>query len=164
MRFPDQCELAKNAPPTVTLAPAQWLALQEINEAVNRAIKPMDDLKHYGRVEYWNIPTDGFGDCEDYALTKRRDLMAAGFPPSALRIAVVITWRNERHAVLTVATDRGDYVLDNLTRTIRSWDDTDYQWIERQDPNNAWGWVSLDKSKNPALIASAAAGPVSAIH
>jgi hypothetical protein len=54
--------------------------------------------------------------------------------------------------------------LDNLTRTIRSWDDTDYQWIERQDPNNAWGWVSLDKSKNPALIASAAAGPVSAIH
>jgi predicted transglutaminase-like cysteine proteinase len=146
------------------LAPAQWLALQEINEAVNRAIKPMDDLKHYGRVEYWNIPTDGFGDCEDYALTKRRDLMAAGFPASALRIAVVITWRNERHAVLTVATDRGDYVLDNLTRTIRSWDDTDYQWIERQDPNNAWGWVSLDKSKNPALIASAAAGPVSAIH
>lgn len=163
-RFPDQCEAAKTAPSSVPLAPAQWLALQEVNEAVNRAIRPMDDQQHYGRAEYWNIPTDGFGDCEDYALTKRRDLMAAGFPAPALRIAVVLTWRNERHAVLTVATDRGDYVLDNLTSTIHNWDDTDYQWIERQDPKNAWGWVSLDKSNNPALVASAAAGPVSAIN
>ena len=77
---------------------------------------------------------------------------------------MVITWRKERHAVLTVATDRGDYVLDNLTSAIRNWDDTDYHWIERQDPNKAWGWVSLDKSQNPALIASAASGPVSAVN
>ncbi len=124
----------------------------------------MDDQTHYGRAEYWNIPTDGFGDCEDYALTKRRDLMTAGFPAPALRIAVVLTDRNERHAVLTVATDRGDYVLDNLTSTIRNWDDTDYLWIERQDPSKAWGWVMLDKSQNPALMASAASGPVSAIN
>ena len=51
----------------------------------------MDDQRHYGRAEYWNIPTDGYGDCEDYALTKRRDLIAAGFPAQALRIAVVLT-------------------------------------------------------------------------
>lgn len=163
LRFPDQCTISKDQPVVVTLSSAQWLELQEINRAVNLAIKPMDDQRHYGRAEYWNIPTDGFGDCEDYALTKRRDLMAAGFPAPALRIAVVLTARGEAHAILTVATNHGDYVLDNLTNTIQSWDRTDYQWIERQDPAKAWGWVFLDTSRNSALAASIAAGPVSTI-
>jgi predicted transglutaminase-like cysteine proteinase len=164
LRFPDQCMLSKDQPAIVTLSSAQWLELQEVNQAVNLAIKPMDDQRHYGRAEYWNIPTDGFGDCEDYALTKRRDLMAAGFPAQALRIAVVLTWRGEAHAILTVATDHGDYVLDNLSNSIQNWDRTDYQWIERQDPSKAWGWVSLDPSRNSTLVAAAAAGPVSAVN
>lgn len=164
LRFPDQCMTSKDAPATITLTSAQWFELQEVNLAVNRAIKPMDDERHYGRAEYWNIPTDGFGDCEDYALTKRHDLIAAGFPAKALRIAVVLTARNESHAVLSVVTDHGDYVLDNLSNAIQSWDDTGYQWIERQDPAKAWGWVQLDPSRNPALVASMAAGPVSAIN
>jgi predicted transglutaminase-like cysteine proteinase len=163
-RFPDQCAFSKDTPSVVQLSPAQWLQLQETNEAVNRAIQPMDDLRHYGRVEYWNIPTDGFGDCEDYALTKRRDLIAAGLPAQALRIAVVLTGRNESHAILTVATDHGDYVLDNLTNAIQNWDRTDYRWIERQDPNKAWGWVSLDSSHDPAVVAATAAGPGSVIN
>ncbi len=104
----------------------------------------MDDKRHYARAEYWNIPTDGLGDCEDYALTKRQALMAAGFAEPALRIALVMTARGERHAVLTIATDRGDYVLDNLTGAILNWDKTDYEWLARQDPNQAWGWVALD--------------------
>jgi predicted transglutaminase-like cysteine proteinase len=155
---------SKDAPSVVKLSPAQWLEMQEVNRAVNLAIKPMDDERHYGRAEYWNIPTDGYGDCEDYALTKRRDLIAAGFPAQTLRIAVVVTWRGESHAVLTIVTDHGDYVLDNLTSSIQSWDDAGYQWIERQDPNKAWGWVSLDPSRNSALVASTAAGPLSAIN
>jgi len=163
-RFPDQCTFSKDAPSVVKLSSAQWLQLQETNEAVNHAIQPMDDLRHYGRVEYWNIPTDGFGDCEDYALTKRRDLIAAGLPAQALRIAVVLTERNESHAILTVATDHGDYVLDNLTNAIQSWDRTDYRWIERQDPNKAWGWVSLDPSHDPAVVAATAADPGSVIN
>ena len=163
-RFADQCMLSKDAPAVVKLTSGEWMALQEVNLAVNRAIKPMDDERHYGRAEYWNIPTDGFGDCEDYALTKRRDLIAAGFPAQALRIAVVVTWRGESHAILTVVTDHGDYVLDNLSNSIKSWDDTDYQWVERQDPTNAWGWISLDPSRNPALVASTAAGPLSATN
>jgi len=163
-RFPDQCMVQKNVPAIVTLSAGQWLALQEVNQAVNLAIKPMDDERHYGRAEYWNIPTDGFGDCEDYALTKRRDLIAVGFPAQALRIAVVLTQRNESHAILTVTTDHGDYVLDNLTNSIQSWNQTGYQWIERQDPTKVWGWVLLDPSRNPALVASTAAGPLSAIH
>ena len=120
-----------------------WQILEKTNSAVNDAIWPEDDEKHYGRAEYWTIPTDGYGDCEDYALTKRRDLIAAGIPEPALRVAVVLTPGDERHAVLTVATDKGDFVLDNLRNDVVSWDTTGYRWIERQDPMRALGWVWL---------------------
>lgn len=143
LRFADQCATDKSKPNIVALTPDGWDKIQEVNEAVNRAIVPEDDLAHYGRAEYWTIPTDGRGDCEDYALTKRAALIAEGFPARALRMAVVKTSQGERHAVLTVATDHGAYVLDNLSRRVLSWDDTDYQWIERQDPNNEMAWVWL---------------------
>ena len=153
-RFPEQCMASKDAPSVVKLSPAQWLELQEVNQAVNLAIKPMDDERHYGRAEYWNIPTDGLGDCEDYALTKRKELTAAGYPISALRIAIVVTRQGERHAVLTVATDKGDLVLDNLNDEVKGWNSTGYRWIERQDPVHAMQWVSVDE--NPVMLAAAA--------
>ena len=44
----------------------------------------------------------------------------------------------EGHAVLTVKTDHGDFVLDNLSDEIRPWSATGYQFFKRQaqdDPN-----------------------------
>ena len=61
----------------------------------------------------------------------------------ALRMAIVITPKAERHAILTIATDKGDYVLDNLTQEILPWDRTGYRWLARQDDRNDWGWVDL---------------------
>lgn len=148
LHFPGQCATDRNEPKRLALTASSWQALETVNENVNRALRPVSDLEHYGRVEYWTIPTDGMGDCEDYALTKRQLLMQAGMPLRALRIAVARTWKGEEHAVLTVATDHGDYVLDNLTAMIRSWDDTGYEWIERQDPDHEWGWVSLEPPRS----------------
>ena len=144
LRFADQCAApAKDAPQSLVLTPAIWETLNRVNLATNESLWPEDDQRHYGRAEYWTIPTDGYGDCEDSALTKRKALMAAGVPEAALRIAVVVTPGNARHAVLSVATDRGDYVLDNLKDQIVAWDRTGYTWIERQDLSQASGWVSL---------------------
>ena len=120
-----------------------WKTLSRINRKVNDSIWPEDDLKHYGRAEYWTIPTDGYGDCDDYAVTKRKELLDAGFPVSALRLAVVYSPRTERHAVLTVTTDKGDLVLDNMAETIVSWNATGYTWIERQAATDPMKWVSL---------------------
>jgi predicted transglutaminase-like cysteine proteinase len=56
---------------------------------------------------------------------------------------VVRTEKGEGHAVLTVATDNGDYVLDNQNKNVLFWSKTRYQFIKRQsnvDPNV---WVSL---------------------
>ena len=64
-------------------------------------------------VERWNYPDDGYGDCEDYVLLKRRMLMQAGWPREALLITVVRDKKGDGHAVLTVKTNRGEFVLDN---------------------------------------------------
>ncbi len=143
LRYPDQCTATPGGKDTLVLDTPTWLLLNAVNTAVNDAIWPEDDLKHYGRAEYWTIPTDGYGDCEDYAVTKRKDLLQAGLPAQALRLAVVYSPAAGRHAVLTVVTDKGDYVLDNLSGEIQSWRSTGYTWIERQDSSNPVTWVSL---------------------
>jgi predicted transglutaminase-like cysteine proteinase len=159
MRFQDQCLPSANPANSVQLTSLNWTILKDVNDYVNRSIAPEDDLEHYGRAEYWTIPTDGRGDCDDYAVTKRKILIAAGIPELALRIAVVLTPDGSRHAVLTVATDKGDYVLDNLRGDIRSWASAQYTWIERQSPTSAWGWVALDTHSD--MTATAATGAIS---
>jgi predicted transglutaminase-like cysteine proteinase len=142
-RVPDQCPATDEPGRLVALDDGIWRLLEQVNRAVNDEIRPQDDLRHYGVADHWTLPADGFGDCEDYALLKRKRLMEAGLPVSALRLAIVDAPREGRHAVLTIATDHGDYVLDNLRGDVFAWSDPRYVWIERQDPSRALGWTSL---------------------
>ena len=151
IRQPDQCKTPDGAATQLTLTAANWKTLDDVNHATNDAIWQEDDQRHYGRAEYWTIPTDGYGDCEDIALAKRKKLIDMGMPLPSLRIAVVITAKRESHAVLTVTTDRGDYVLDSLRDEVLPWNQTGYTWIERQDPSRPSGWVSLT---SPQMLAS----------
>jgi hypothetical protein len=50
----------------------------------------------------WSYPDDGYGDCEDYVLLKRRMLTQSGWPREALLVTVVRNEKDEGHAVLTV--------------------------------------------------------------
>jgi predicted transglutaminase-like cysteine proteinase len=115
---------------------------------MNRAIRPLADDKHYGRLEFWTIPADGYGDCEDYALAKRARLIETGFPAGLLRLALVITPRGARHVVLTVSTSQGDYLLDSLFDQILPWDQAGYRWLMRQKTEDARGWAALDLGRN----------------
>ena len=92
-----------------------------VNHWVNANIRPMTDLKHWGVAERWNYPDDGYGDCEDYVLEKRRMLMAAGWPREALLITVVHDQDDDGHAVLTVATDKVEFILDNARDDMIGW-------------------------------------------
>lgn len=152
LRFPNQCDASGQQAAVLTLSPKTWQVLEQVNARVNNAIWPEDDQKHFGRAEYWTIPTDGYGSCHDYALTKRKELIDIGLPQRALRVAILTTRSNERHAVLTITTDKGDYVLDNLRQDIRPWLDTGYTWIARQDAGSASGWAALNAS--PVIEAS----------
>jgi predicted transglutaminase-like cysteine proteinase len=106
-------------------------------------------------VERWSYPDDGYGDCEDYVLLKRKMLMQAGWPQQALLITVVRDQKGEGHAVLTVKTDKGEFVLDNQEEQILLWSETGYRFVKRQAQTNPNIWVSLGDTR-PAVATAAA--------
>jgi predicted transglutaminase-like cysteine proteinase len=106
-------------------------------------------------VERWNYPDDGYGDCEDYVLLKRRMLMQAGWPRQALLITVVRDKRGDGHAVLTVKTDKGEFILDNQNEEILLWSDTGYRFVKRQSQNDPNNWLALGDGR-PAPATAAA--------
>ncbi len=142
MRFTTQCPFAsKQARPVTTWR--YWPQMVNINREVNRAIKPESAIRHYGIYQYWTIPKDGYGDCADYALTKRHDLARDGIPLSDLNLAIVGLPDGELHAVLVVSTADGDYVLDNLHRRIRLWNQTGYVFLSAMSAQSPTNWVKV---------------------
>src|SRR3954468_9036501 len=127
-----ECEAKPLEARDIVLSQKSWKDLVRINNKVNTQIKPMTDLDHWGVVERWSYPDDGYGDCEDYVLLKRRMLMLAGWPRQALLITVVRDTKGEGHAVLTVKADKGEFILDNQEDQILLWSETSYRFVKRQ--------------------------------
>ena len=123
-RNPGECGIRRDHPSKLTFSQQLWEQLETVNTVVNEAVRPLDDQDHYGVAEFWTVPVDGQGDCEDYVLAKRKMLTLLGLPVEALRITVVLNSYGVRHAVLTVVTTGGDYVLDNAQRDILPADQT----------------------------------------
>lgn len=125
------------------MTPEMWNVASKVNAYVNATIKPVSDMDQYGVVEKWTIPVDA-GDCEDFVLLKKRDLEGLGFPSSALLITVVLDEKQEGHAVLTLATRQGDYILDNRRDQILRWNDVNYTFLKRQSASDPLQWTSLN--------------------
>ena len=115
----------------------------KVNSAANAAIRPISDQRQFAVAERWSLPTARGGDCEDYALYKKQQLIAAGVAPNRLLIAVVLDRKRAPHAVLVLRSDMGDFVLDNLTKRILPWQKTGYAFLRMQDPRNPKGWVAV---------------------
>jgi predicted transglutaminase-like cysteine proteinase len=147
---PAECAGITTAPRVLALSREAWMDLVRVNKWVNETIKPLTDLEHWGVLERWSYPDDGYGDCEDYVLLKRRMLIQSGWPREALLVTVVRDKKDEGHAVLTVTTDKGDYVLDNQREDILIWSETGYRFVKRQSQSNPNVWVSLDDPQ-PAI-------------
>jgi predicted transglutaminase-like cysteine proteinase len=122
-----------------------WNAVRQINSEVNRDIMPMTDQEIFGRDEVWTYPKD-VGDCEDFALLKRKLLIERGFSPADLLLTVVRKPDGEGHAVLTLRTADGDYILDNLDGQVRLWSETPYRYLKRQASFNSGRWVTIENS------------------
>lgn len=139
--YADQC-MPNRSVGVAKMTDSLWATLTEINSAVNFAITPRTDMEMHGVPELWSYPTTE-GDCEDYALLKQYMLEREGLPRSALLITVVRQPNGEGHAILTVRTDRGDFVLDNLDDRVLDWKDTPYRFLKRQSERH-WGqWVDI---------------------
>ncbi len=136
---------ARSAAARVTGAEAKLRLADRVNRAVNGQVREIADERQYRQREYWALPTARGGDCEDFALLKKRELIRAGIAPDNLRIATVLDRRRQAHAVLVLKTSAGDYVLDNLTTKLKPWDKTGYSFLRRQDPRSASGWALVMK-------------------
>ncbi|HEV7253355.1 MAG TPA: transglutaminase-like cysteine peptidase [Mesorhizobium sp.] len=150
---PDECgiRVVQAAPELMT--DTLWEQIVGINERVNAAIVPMNDIDIYGQDELWTYPTDGRGDCEDYVLEKRRELAAIGVSLANLLITVVRKPDGEGHAILTVRTNEGDFTLDNLTDAVRDWRETGYRFLKRQSSEDTGRWVAI-RGGNPSTVAA----------
>lgn len=143
---PGECAAPRTKPtPGVALTDARWNQLIDVNLGFNRSIEPVTDADQFDVLERWTYATTGKGDCEDYVLEKRRELMRRGWPLSALLITVVIDREGGGHAVLTVATDRGEFVLDNQTDKILPWSRSELTFIKRQSPADPNVWEDLGR-------------------
>lgn len=139
---PDECaaKRTRHSRLEVNLTEERFAELQRVNQTVNRAIRPQNDDSTAGDV--WSLAPKA-GDCEDYALTKRHELIAQGWPANTLRLAVAYTGSGEGHMVLLVKTNSGDLVLDNRFDAIRRWDKTGLKWVMIQSVSNPRKWMAV---------------------
>lgn len=123
--------------------------LDSVNRNVNNSITQVTDMDGFGVTENWRIPSltsfiSDIGDCEDFALAKRKVLIERyGFNRNALSMSVLRRPEGDIHAVLMVRTSYGDYVLDNLEPNVLPWHKTGYTWLKKQEFGKPNTWVSL---------------------
>ncbi len=157
-RLPVECFLDANSPPKKQIRPAAFTKQQlkfiaKINSKINSANIGVPDTFSTGQEELWDMPLTHprsargrgrpYGDCEDFALEKRRALLNAGVPAHSLFLATVVSEASGLHAVLVVSTDQGDLVLDNLSAQIKLFHKTEYLWLKRQVTTTMVDWAEI---------------------
>jgi predicted transglutaminase-like cysteine proteinase len=153
--YKQECNTKPSTARDVVLTSKAWSDMVKVNNWANDNIKPITDLEHWGVVERWNYPDDGYGDCEDYVLLKRRMLIQAGWPREALLVTVVRDKKGDGHAVLTVKTNDGDFILDNQEPQILPWNETGYRFVKRQSQSDPNVWVELGEPRSAPATVSA---------
>ena len=149
-QIPTECAQRSARAAPVELTRTLWKEVVSINNDVNEQVAPRTDQEMWGKEEVWSYPR-GQGDCEDYVLEKRRRLMDLGVPAGNLLITVVRQRNGAGHAVLTMRTSLGDFVLDNLEGKVLDWTKTDYTYLKRQSERNSAVWVAVTDSRATAV-------------
>ncbi|MHC1549142.1 transglutaminase-like cysteine peptidase [Phyllobacterium sp. K27] len=144
--YRSECSIKSNNDTPLSLTSKTWNLMVQVNSQVNAQVKPETDMDIWGKAEVWSYPAT-VGDCEDYVLLKRKLLNESGIPLSNLLITVVRQMNGEGHAVLTVRTSQGDYILDNLESRIKPWNETNYDYLKRQSTRNSGAWVSINDDR-----------------
>ncbi|MFH2203027.1 MAG: transglutaminase-like cysteine peptidase [Elusimicrobiota bacterium] len=144
-RYPGDCDLS--GPGTITLTPEIWRQLDSVNREVNGAFKLIPDAEHTGGQfeEFWDYLDPGYGDCEDFALEKRRRLVKLGLPRGALRMTTA--FHKELlypHAILLVETSQGTLVLDQESQSIDYWDEKPLMYEKRERQDGRWEVFEVD--------------------
>jgi predicted transglutaminase-like cysteine proteinase len=153
MKNPGDCTVHKMAfrPQPVELTKERMAELSKVTRDVNRAISPQANRNGVIGEEWRISPREG--DCKDYAVTKRHELLARGWPSRSLLLAEVVVASGEHHLVLIVRTREDDLVLDNLNWNVRSVSQIRYRWVRAQQAGNPkfWSLISLAHGNRVAM-------------
>ena len=159
-----ECRASGQQPVNVELTAQARHLLTSVTVLANHTILAETDDDHYHLdrktlVDWWTYPDDGAGDCSDYMLLKRKMLIEAGWPRQAALATVVIDRQGQGHAVLTVTTDQGDFILDNLTDKLLRWDQTGYAYVKRQSLQDENLWVAITDGGEAGAVSSTSSLP-----
>jgi predicted transglutaminase-like cysteine proteinase len=135
----------------IKLTNLRWTELVNVNSAANSSIRPEPSKEGIADHEWLLGPA--FGNCNDYAVTKRHQLTARGWPARAVLLSEVVTFSGQHHVVVVVRTNIGDVVLDNLTDVIMPWFQKPFQWVRIQTPRNPNYWASISEPSAAPMIA-----------
>ena len=141
-RYPRECTTTGNAA-VVQLTPAKNAELHAVNDEINASIRPQADSPDVLGGDIWTL-SPAAGDCDDYAVTKRHELLKRGWPSGALRLTEGVTRQGEGHLVLIAVTDQGAEVLDNESSWITSPASAGLKWRSIQSASNPHVWLPFD--------------------
>jgi predicted transglutaminase-like cysteine proteinase len=144
MRYAGECDASRRMifrGGATRMTRERMAELIQVNATVNRGIVPTPNERGLAGEEWLIGPSHG--DCNDYAVTKRHELIARGWPMRNLLLSEVVTSWGEHHLVLVVRAAGGDLVLDSLFAQIRSWSRTPYRWVRMQTPKDPNHWASI---------------------
>ena len=117
--------------------------LGRINAAVNRDIRYLSDVQNYALPDkavteppvhqplLARLPPARYGDCEDYALTKKHRLARAGFSASRSFVAMAIVpedYGRITHSVLAIPEGSDWWVLNNWDNDIQRASNLERWW------------------------------------
>ena len=134
---PGHCDMTGSA--VIEHGPELWQLLNHVTSEVNAEFQCVSDWIVHGVEELWSYPRQGVGDCEDFALEKRRRLVTHGLPRAALTMAIVYHRRMlSPHTVLLVETTAGTFLLDNLVDDVLVWNEAPYNFEIRERADGKW--------------------------
>ncbi len=152
VKHSNECLVSASNTQPVELTDARRAELDRVQADINWQIKPREDPTHA-----WRYATDGYGDCNTYALTKRQALIALGWPEDTLLLAAAYDELGEGHLVLVARTSEGDFVLDNRLPPVVAWNALPYRWVSMQSQTSPARWVKV--VDQPVMVAKAEPRP-----
>ena len=138
-RYPEDCAIKGSKKP-FQMTEARRKELEEVNTKINSSISPKPDANKEP-IDQWTV-NPAAGDCDDYAVTKRHELIKLGWPTSAVLLAEVRRPEGAYHLIVVARTSAGDFVLDNLQSRVRELAQAkaDYQWVKMQSADDPRSW------------------------
>jgi predicted transglutaminase-like cysteine proteinase len=140
LKYSLQCVVRGDAD-MVDLTPDIAALIKSVNETVNHTVTPQNDPEGE---DNWDVVTSS-GDCEDYAIAKRKELIDKGLSSGVTRLAVAVTPDGIGHVVVVVRSNIGDLVLDNRTDEVSAWQNVDLTWLKLQSAHNPEMWVDISR-------------------